>query len=240
MICYNAVTSYVQGGKGANLGPKPRDRRACSPDRRPQSQALGGAAATIARTSSGLRIPRPRRFAGSSLLPLRRQGRVDRRPQHGRGCVYCTMWADGFNGVVPHLEDRAAFVVVSPDEPHVQAEFAASRGWRFRMVAARSDFTGDMGYEEGPVTTCPVSWPSAGNPTAPSSAPAATSLAPATTIARRGDCSTPSRAGLAIGSHAIGTCGTSPTSDSKSGDHRALPAATRQRSRTADSPRCGR
>ena len=21
----------------------------------------------------------------------------------GRGCPYCTMWADGFNGVLPHL-----------------------------------------------------------------------------------------------------------------------------------------
>jgi predicted dithiol-disulfide oxidoreductase (DUF899 family) len=65
----------------------------------------------------------------------------------GRGCPYCTLWADGFNGVVPHLEDRAAFVVVSPDEPAVQASFAESRGWRFRMVSgAGSDFIGEMGY----------------------------------------------------------------------------------------------
>jgi predicted dithiol-disulfide oxidoreductase (DUF899 family) len=69
----------------------------------------------------------------------------------GRGCAYCTMWADGFNGVLPHLEDRAAFVVVSPDEPDVQAAFAESRGWRFRMVsAAGSDFTKEMGYEDSP------------------------------------------------------------------------------------------
>jgi predicted dithiol-disulfide oxidoreductase (DUF899 family) len=69
----------------------------------------------------------------------------------GRGCAYCTLWADGFNGVVPHLEDRAAFVVVSPDEPGVQAAFADSRGWRFRMAsAAGSDFTRDMGYEDTP------------------------------------------------------------------------------------------
>lgn len=35
----------------------------------------------------------------------------------GAGCVYCTMWADGFVSSQPHLESRAAFVVVSPDKP---------------------------------------------------------------------------------------------------------------------------
>jgi len=66
----------------------------------------------------------------------------------GRGCVYCTLWADGFSSLVPHLENRAAFVVVSPDAPEVQAEFAASRGWTFQMAsAAGSDFTSALGYE---------------------------------------------------------------------------------------------
>lgn len=27
----------------------------------------------------------------------------------GRRCPYCTMWADGYNGLRPHLENRAAF-----------------------------------------------------------------------------------------------------------------------------------
>ncbi len=65
----------------------------------------------------------------------------------GRGCVYCTMWADGFNSMTPHLENRAAFVVVSPDEPAVQSAFAKSRGWTFRMASgAQSDFIKDMGF----------------------------------------------------------------------------------------------
>src|SRR5688500_3885659 len=34
----------------------------------------------------------------------------------GLGCPSCTMWADGFNGLVPHLEDRASFVVESMEE----------------------------------------------------------------------------------------------------------------------------
>lgn len=65
----------------------------------------------------------------------------------GRTCPACTMWADGHNGVVPHLESRCAFVVTSPDDPATQAAFAASRGWRFRMVSHQgSDFAEKMGY----------------------------------------------------------------------------------------------
>jgi predicted dithiol-disulfide oxidoreductase (DUF899 family) len=67
----------------------------------------------------------------------------------GRGCSYCTLWADGFNGVVDHLENRAAFVVVSPDPPQVQQEFAKGRGWRFRMLSSSgSGFTEAMGYRD--------------------------------------------------------------------------------------------
>jgi predicted dithiol-disulfide oxidoreductase (DUF899 family) len=57
------------------------------------------------------------------------------------------MWADGFNGVLPHLENRAAFVVSSPDDPPTQRAFAAARGWRFRMVSHQgTSFAADMGY----------------------------------------------------------------------------------------------
>lgn len=65
----------------------------------------------------------------------------------GKSCPACTMWADGFNGVLAHLENRAAFVVTSPDDPQTQRAFAQSRGWRFRMVShAQNDFAADMGY----------------------------------------------------------------------------------------------
>ncbi len=66
----------------------------------------------------------------------------------GRKCPYCTMWADGFNGVYKHLESRAAFVVSTPDEPAVIKAFAASRGWNFRMVSTRpSSLKKDLGFE---------------------------------------------------------------------------------------------
>ncbi len=67
----------------------------------------------------------------------------------GKGCAYCTLWADGFNGVLQHLQDRAAFVVSSPDAPQVQQDFAVARGWRFPMVShAGSSFAEDMGYKQ--------------------------------------------------------------------------------------------
>lgn len=62
----------------------------------------------------------------------------------GTGCRYCTLWADGFNGMLPHLENRAAFVVVSPDPPEKQQAFALSRGWRFRMWSTGDEFLVDM------------------------------------------------------------------------------------------------
>jgi predicted dithiol-disulfide oxidoreductase (DUF899 family) len=65
----------------------------------------------------------------------------------GRSCPACTLWADGFNGSYPHIADRAAFVVSSPDSPDVQRAFAASRGWRFPMVSHQgASFAEDMGY----------------------------------------------------------------------------------------------
>jgi len=65
----------------------------------------------------------------------------------GKSCPYCTLWADGFNGLVPHLQDRAAFVVVSPDPPDVQQAFAQERGWTFPMYSGEgSTFIADMGF----------------------------------------------------------------------------------------------
>jgi predicted dithiol-disulfide oxidoreductase (DUF899 family) len=72
----------------------------------------------------------------------------------GRGCAYCTMWADGFVSMLPHIQDRTSFVVISPDNPETQLAFAKSRGWPFRMVsAAGTTFIRDLGFadEDGSV-----------------------------------------------------------------------------------------
>ena len=53
----------------------------------------------------------------------------------GQGCRYCTLWADGINGFLPHLESAMAVVLVSKDEPETQRRFANARGWRFRLAS---------------------------------------------------------------------------------------------------------
>lgn len=53
----------------------------------------------------------------------------------GQGCRYCTLWADGFNGFVPHLESVMSLALVSKDAPETQRRFASSRGWRFNLAS---------------------------------------------------------------------------------------------------------
>ena len=53
----------------------------------------------------------------------------------GQGCRYCTLWADGLNGFLPHLESAMAVVLVSKDDPETQRRFANARGWRFRLAS---------------------------------------------------------------------------------------------------------
>ena len=53
----------------------------------------------------------------------------------GQGCRYCTLWADGFNGLLAHLESTLSVVLLSKDPPAVQRRFANARGWRFRLAS---------------------------------------------------------------------------------------------------------
>src|ERR1044072_10021380 len=50
------------------------------------------------------------------------EGRDDLIVLHnmGKGCAYCTLWADGFVGLHKHMLDRAGFVLVSPNDPETQ------------------------------------------------------------------------------------------------------------------------
>jgi predicted dithiol-disulfide oxidoreductase (DUF899 family) len=65
----------------------------------------------------------------------------------GVSCPYCTLWADGYNGIFDYLAERAAFVISSPDPPDVQRRFTEGRGWRFLMVShLGTSFAADMGY----------------------------------------------------------------------------------------------
>lgn len=53
----------------------------------------------------------------------------------GQGCRFCALWADGFDGFLPHLESVMSVVLVSKDSPEAQRTFANARNWRFGLVS---------------------------------------------------------------------------------------------------------
>lgn len=53
----------------------------------------------------------------------------------GQGCRYCTLWADGINAFLPHLESELSVVLLSRDAADAQRRLANARGWRFRMAS---------------------------------------------------------------------------------------------------------
>lgn len=109
-----------------------------------------------------LRSAKPRRvqdyrFVTSDGKPLRLSQAFGKHKDlivvHNMGtfCPYCTLWADEYNGAAAHLENRAAFLVVSSDEPAKQKAFRRSRGWTFRMASVKgTTFNHDMGFEPKP------------------------------------------------------------------------------------------
>lgn len=65
----------------------------------------------------------------------------------GRGCAYCTLWADGFNGVWQHLANRVPFAVVTPDSAEKVKEFSMGRGWTFPIYSSHgTSFFPDLGF----------------------------------------------------------------------------------------------
>lgn len=66
----------------------------------------------------------------------------------GKSCPYCTLWADGLNGLYLHLENRAAFAVSTPDSPEVMDTFASSRNWQFTLASTEGcSLKKDLGFE---------------------------------------------------------------------------------------------
>lgn len=68
----------------------------------------------------------------------------------GQRCRYCTLWADGINGFLHHLESVLSVVLLSKDPPKVQRRFANSRGWRFQLASHRGgDYIQEQTTMEG-------------------------------------------------------------------------------------------
>jgi predicted dithiol-disulfide oxidoreductase (DUF899 family) len=64
-------------------------------------------------------------------------------------CPMCSMWADGWNGVAPHVDRSANIVLASLAPPERLKEWAKRRGWdRIRVLADADDsFAQDTGAQ---------------------------------------------------------------------------------------------
>jgi len=65
-------------------------------------------------------------------------------------CVMCSMWADGYNAVAPHIERRASFVFVAKAEIGALRRWARQRGWdRIRLLSSHdTTFNRDFNMED--------------------------------------------------------------------------------------------
>lgn len=68
------------------------------------------------------------------------------------GCKSCSFWADNFDGIIPHLEQRdVTFAVVSRAPLAKLRAFAERLGWSFEWVSSlRTDFNFDFGVSFSP------------------------------------------------------------------------------------------
>jgi predicted dithiol-disulfide oxidoreductase (DUF899 family) len=66
-------------------------------------------------------------------------------PDSDTGCRGCSFWADNYNGIIPHLQQRdVAFTAISRAPLAKLQAFAARMGWNFKWVSgADSDFNYD-------------------------------------------------------------------------------------------------
>lgn len=64
-------------------------------------------------------------------------------------CSMCTMWADGYNAIQPHVSQHAPMVLVTKQTAERIRIFAASRGWRNLRTLSSSagSFNRDFGME---------------------------------------------------------------------------------------------
>ncbi len=71
-------------------------------------------------------------------------------PEAEAACPMCNMWADGYNNIVPHIQDQASFVIVAKQEIHKFEAWAKARRWNnLRLLSSGdSNFNADFGVED--------------------------------------------------------------------------------------------
>ena len=70
--------------------------------------------------------------------------------KQAKPCPMCTLWADGYDGIVPHLDRRVRFAVVVAGDVAAFRDYARSRGWRNLRVLSSGDASlkRDFGFED--------------------------------------------------------------------------------------------
>jgi predicted dithiol-disulfide oxidoreductase (DUF899 family) len=76
-------------------------------------------------------------------------------PDWQQGCKSCSFWADSFNGIVPHLNQRDVGFAAASSAPLAKLlVFRQRMGWSFDWVSsAGSDFNADFGVTGKPGET---------------------------------------------------------------------------------------
>jgi len=93
----------------------------------------------------GVRLSELFRVPGRPLILMHFMfGKAQQHP-----CPMCTSWADGYDGILPHLAQRADFVLFVAGDPGVFGEYARRRGWRNVRIVSAGDSTlkRDLGFE---------------------------------------------------------------------------------------------
>jgi predicted dithiol-disulfide oxidoreductase (DUF899 family) len=67
-------------------------------------------------------------------------------PNDKSACPMCTMWADGYNAIAPHVSQKANFVLVAKVEIGKLRDWARHRGWdKIRLLSSgQSTFNADF------------------------------------------------------------------------------------------------
>lgn len=73
-------------------------------------------------------------------------------PEWEAGCPHCSFWADNFNQVIPHLNQRDAAMVAISRAPREKLDaFEKRMGWSFQWLSSGgSDFNYDFGASFAP------------------------------------------------------------------------------------------
>jgi predicted dithiol-disulfide oxidoreductase (DUF899 family) len=70
-------------------------------------------------------------------------------PNDDAPCIMCSMWADGYSAIAPHIRQRASFVIVAKAEIGKLRRWARDRRWdRIRLLSSHDNtFNRDMRME---------------------------------------------------------------------------------------------